>query len=155
MPRLVGVLLGGAIVTLPLLAYLRFDIINLFRDYSMGYAARFGSGHPSGLLVERLLGSWYSAGPEIILLLAFVLWANVRVLNNQVLLTLPTLGVIWVSQTLNTASTSWRPSQMLDPVAIADHLSRQWGYELTDYYPDADGAPRQYLLIYGKGVVRP
>lgn len=43
----------------------------------------------------------------------------------------------------------------VDPVAIADHLSRQWGYELTDYYPDADGAPRQYLLIYGKGVVRP
>ena len=40
----------------------------------------------------------------------------------------------------------------IDVAGLVGHVKAKWPCELSDWYPDKDGKPRQHLLLYGSGL---
>lgn len=100
--RLTCLLLGFAVVALPLLFYLHFDVLSILRDFSLAYRARLDGFGTSRLLARRLA----VIAPECVLLLTFLAWAFRPRFSRRTLSVLVMVGIVWTVQTLLDATTS-------------------------------------------------
>jgi hypothetical protein len=92
--RLAGVAVGGLAVALPILIYLRFDLLSIYRDLAMGYRARLG-----GMSVLGAIGE-HTGMPEMLLVYCLAMWAATQMPSARLLKILCTVGAIWLAQEL-------------------------------------------------------